>query len=159
MFKIVVQPIAFKEEHLPAVSFLLIPSPSPPAYFLSSPLSVYLVILRDTTELASKLVEKIGGPIDESDCNGDQGRIRSPPLFSSLSLFLSRARNERSLPGNSARPFSLFGKKGTLSRDNRSLSLSVKRSMNKRFSFFFFLFVHNWEEREKEREKGARFFL
>lgn len=26
MFKIVVQPIAFKEEHLPAVSFLLIPS-------------------------------------------------------------------------------------------------------------------------------------
>lgn len=136
MFKIVVQPIAFKEEHLPAVPFL-------------SPLSTYFlhlsVRLCDITELASKL--KIGG---RDRRERERIRDESAPL---LSLFLFSQRTFSSVFSSEKKE-----RKGTLSRDNRSLSLSVKSSMNKRVFFPFFLsFVRNWEERERKRE-GARFF-
>lgn len=130
MFKIVVQPIAFKKEHLPAVPFL-------------SPLSTYFLHLCDITELASKL--KIGG---RDRRERERIRDKSAPL---LSLFLFSQRTFSSVFSSEKKE-----RKGTLSRDNRSLSLSVKRSMNKRV-FFFLSFVRNWEERERKRE-GARFF-
>lgn len=132
MFKIVVQPIAFKKEHLPAVPFL-------------SPLSTYFLHLCDITELASKL--KIGG---RDRRERERIRDESAPL---LSLFLFSQRTFSSVFSSEKKE-----RKGTLSRDNRSLSLSVKSSMNKRVFFPFFLsFVRNWEERERKRE-GARFF-
>lgn len=130
MFKIVVQPIAFKKEHLPAVPFL-------------SPLSTYFLHLCDITELASKL--KIGG---RDRRERERIRDESVPL---LSLFLFSQRTFSSVFSSEKKE-----RKGTLSRDNRSLSLSVKRSMNKRVFFPFFIsFVIGRKEKERE---GARFF-
>ena len=130
MFKIVVQPIAFKKEHLPAVPFL-------------SPLSTYFLHLCDITELASKL--KIGG---RDRRERERIRDESAPL---LSLFLFSQRTFSSVFSSEKKE-----RKGTLSRDNRSLSLSVKRSMNKRVFFPFFIsFVIGRKEKERE---GARFF-
>lgn len=130
MFKIVVQPIAFKKEHLPAVPFL-------------SPLSTYFLHLCDITELASKL--KIGG---RDRRERERIRDKSAPL---LSLFLFSQRTFSSVFSSEKKE-----RKGTLSRDNRSLSLSVKRSMNKRVFFPFFIsFVIGRKEKERE---GARFF-
>lgn len=134
MFKIVVQPIAFKQEHLLAVPFL-------------SPLSTYFlhlsVRLCDITELASKL--KIGG---RDRRERERIRDESAPL---LSLFLFSQRTFSSVFSSEKKE-----RKGTLSRDNRSLSLSVKRSMNKRVFFPFFIsFVIGRKEKERE---GARFF-
>lgn len=130
MFKIVVQPIAFKQEHLLAVPFL-------------SPLSTYFLHLCDITELASKL--KIGG---RDRRERERIRDESAPL---LSLFLFSQRTFSSVFSSEKKE-----RKGTLSRDNRSLSLSVKRSMNKRVFFPFFIsFVIGRKEKERE---GARFF-
>lgn len=93
--------------------------------------------------------------MDEIDERGSQSETNeSVPL---LSLFLFSQRTFSSGKVRFLRPEKKEGK-GTLSRDNRSLSLSVKSSMNKRVFFPFFLsFVRNWEERERKRE-GARFF-
>lgn len=139
MFKIVVQPIAFKKEHLPAVPFL-------------SPLSTYFlhlsVRLCDITELASKL--KIGG---RDRRERERIRDKSAPL---LSLFLFSQRTFSSGKVRFLRPEKKEGK-GTLSRDNRSLSLSVKRSMNKRVFFPFFIsFVIGRKEGER---RGKIFFF
>lgn len=121
-------------------TFLLFPSS-----LLYLPIFSISVRLCDITELASKL--KIGG---RDRRERERIRDESAPL---LSLFLFSQRTFSSVFSSEKKE-----RKGTLSRDNRSLSLSVKSSMNKRVFFPFFLsFVRNWEERERKRE-GARFF-
>lgn len=91
--------------------------------------------------------------MDEIDERGSQSETNeSVPL---LSLFLFSQRTFSSGKVRFLRPEKKEGK-GTLSRDNRSLSLSVKRSMNKRVFFPFFIsFVIGRKEKERE---GARFF-
>lgn len=114
-----------------------------PSSLLYLPIFSISVRLCDITELASKL--KIGG---RDRRERERIRDESVPL---LSLFLFSQRTFSSVFSSEKKE-----RKGTLSRDNRSLSLSVKRSMNKRVFFPFFIsFVIGRKEKERE---GARFF-
>lgn len=120
-------------------TFLLFPSS-----LLYLPIFSISVRLCDITELASKL--KIGG---RDRRERERIRDESAPL---LSLFLFSQRTFSSVFSSEKKE-----RKGTLSRDNRSLSLSVKSSMNKRVFFPFFIsFVIGRKEGER---RGKIFFF